>query len=72
MSMGKERLYTLDEAKYIIRKNIIRIMKQKLIGIVSIVLCILSAIVMRDITIGCILIPLGLYLILTRKKIICL
>lgn len=42
---------------------------QKLIGVLCIALTILSAILIQDVTIGCLFVPLGLYLMFTKEKV---
>ena len=73
-----EETYTLREAKRIIeaerkakRENILYYAKQKLLGLLAIGASIATPILLDgDATISIITLPLGLYLLFTKKKVI--
>ena len=73
-----EKTYTLSEAKRIInaerkakRESFIYKAKQKLIGVVAICVSIASPILLDgDATISVIMLPLGIYMIFTKEKVI--
>ena len=73
-----EETYTLREAKRIInaerkakRENILYYAKQKLIGLLAIGVSIASPLLLDgDATVSVIMLPLGLYLLFTKKKVI--
>ena len=82
-----EKLYTLEEAKKIIkeenRQKAIRkakqkarkraernyFLKQKLSGLVMAAIGVVTAIISHDITFSVFVLPLGLYLLFTKEKI---
>ena len=82
-----EKLYTLEEAKQIIKKEnrqkAIRkakqkalkkaernyFLKQKLSGVVFAAIGVVTAIISHDITFSLIVLPLGIYLIFTKEKV---
>ena len=73
-----EETYTLAEAKRIInaerqakRESLLYKAKQKLLGVVAIGVSIASPILLDgDATISVIILPLGLYLLFTKEKVI--
>ena len=72
-----EETYTLSEAKRIInaerqakRESMIYKAKQKLLGILAIGISIASPLLLGDATISVIMLPLGLYLLFTKEKVI--
>ena len=73
-----EETYTLSEAKRIInaerqakRESLLYKAKQKFIGLIAIAVSIASPLLLDgDATISVITLPLGLYLLFTRKKVI--
>ena len=72
-----EEKYTLEEAKYIIeaeqkeKKEIFLYKaKQKLLGVVSIGISIASPLLLGDATISLIMLPLGIYMVFTKEKVI--
>lgn len=73
-----EETYTLSEAKRIInaerqekREKILYYAKQKLLGILAIGVSIASPILLdRDATISLIMLPLGIYMLFTKKKVV--
>ena len=73
-----EETYTLREAKRIIeaerkakRENILYYAKQKLLGILTIGASIASPLLLDgDATISVIMLPLGIYMIFTKEKVI--
>ena len=73
-----EETYTLAEAKRIInaerqakRKSLLYKAKQKFIGLIAIAVSIASPILLDgDATISVIMLPLGIYMIFTKKKVI--
>ena len=73
-----EETYTLAEAKRIInaerktkRESLLYKAKQKLLGFVAIGVSIASPLLLdRDATISVIMLPLGLYLLFTKEKVI--
>ena len=73
-----EETYTLSEAKRIInaerqakREKILYYAKQKLLGILAIGISIASPLLLDgDATISVIMLPLGLYLLFTKEKVI--
>ena len=73
-----EETYTLREAKRIIetehqakRKLLLYKAKQKLVGLLAITASIASPLLLEgDATISVIMLPLGLYLLFTREKVI--
>ena len=72
-----EETYTLREAKRIInaerqakREALLYYAKQKLLGVVAIGVSIASPLLIQDATISVIMLPLGLYLLFTKKKVI--
>ena len=73
-----EETYTLQEAKRIInaerqakRENILYYAKQKLLGLLAIAVSIASPLLLDgDATISVIMLPLGLYLLFTKEKVI--
>ena len=73
-----EEVYTLAEAKRIInaerqakRESLLYKAKQKLLGVVAIGVSIASPILLDgDATISVIMLPLGLYLLFTKEKVI--
>ena len=72
-----EETYTLREAKRIInaerqakREALLYKAKQKLLGIVAIGVSIASPLLIQDATISVIMLPLGLYLLFTKEKVI--
>ena len=73
-----EETYTLAEAKRIInaerqakRKSLLYKAKQKFIGLIAIAVSIVSPILLDgDATISVIMLPLGIYMIFTKKKVI--
>ena len=72
-----EEKYTLEEAKYIIeterqekREEFLYKAKQKLLGVVSIGISIASPLLLGDATISLIMLPLGIYMVFTKEKVI--
>ena len=73
-----EETYTLQEARHIInaerqakRKSLLYKAKQKFIGLIAIAVSIASPILLDgDATISVIMLPLGIYMIFTKKKVI--
>ena len=72
-----EETYTLREAKRIInaerkakRESLLYKAKQKLLGVVAIGVSIASPLLIQDATISVIMLPLGLYLLFTKEKVI--
>lgn len=72
-----EETYTLAEAKRIInaerktkRESLLYKAKQKLLGVVAIGVSIASPLLIQDATISVIMLPLGLYLLFTKEKVI--
>lgn len=72
-----EETYTLAEAKRIInaerqakREALLYYAKQKLLGVVAIGVSIASPLLIQDATISVIMLPLGLYLLFTKEKVI--
>ena len=72
-----EQTYTLREAKRIInaerqakREALLYYAKQKLLGVVAIGVSIASPLLIQDATISVIMLPLGLYLLFTKEKVI--
>ena len=73
-----EETYTLSEARRIInaerqakRENILYYAKQKMLGILAIGVSIASPILLDgDATISVIMLPLGIYMIFTKEKVI--
>ena len=72
-----EETYTLSEAKRIInaehqakREALLYYAKQKLLGVVAIGVSIASPLLIQDATISVIMLPLGLYLLFTKEKVI--
>ena len=73
-----EETYTLREAKRIInaesnakRELLFHKAKQKLLGLLAIAVSIISPLLLdRDGTISLIMLPLGIYMLFTKKKVI--
>ena len=73
-----EETYTLSEAKRIInaerkakRESLLYKAKQKLLGVVAIGISIASPLLLDgDATVSVIMLPLGLYLLFTKEKVI--
>ena len=73
-----EETYTLAEAKRIInaehqakRKSLLYYAKQKLLGVLAIGVSIASPLLLDgDATVSVIMLPLGLYLLFTKEKVI--
>ena len=73
-----EKTYTLSEAKRIInaerkakRESFIYKAKQKLIGVIAICVSIASPLLLDgDATISVIMLPLGIYILFTKEKVI--
>ena len=73
-----EKTYTLSEAKRIInaerkakRESFLYKAKQKLIGVIAICVSIASPILLDgDATISVIMLPLGIYMLFTKEKVI--
>ena len=73
-----EETYTLQETKRIInaeyqakRESLLYKAKQKLLGVVAIAASIVSPILLDgDATISIIMLPLGLYLLFTKEKVV--
>ena len=73
-----EETYTLSEAKRIInaerkakRESLLYKAKQKLIGVVAICVSIASPLLLDgDATISLIMLPLGIYILFTKEKVI--
>ena len=74
-------MYTLDEAREIIHKEQAKQkakhlsifkqkIKQKMLGIAMIGISILIPILLKDITVSVFTLPLGVYLLLTKEKLI--
>ena len=71
--------YTLDEAREIIKKQENRekqirkyYIKQKIIGLILILVAIIAVVIEKDITLMFFFIPFGILLIFTKKKVIIL
>ena len=73
-----EETYTLSEVKHIInaerkakRESLLYKAKQKLIGVVAICVSIASPLLLDgDATISLIMLPLGIYILFTKEKVI--
>ena len=72
-----EETYAISEAKRIInaerqakREALLYYAKQKLLGVVAIGVSIASPLLIQDATISVIMLPLGLYLLFTKEKVI--
>ena len=72
-----EETYTLLEAKRIInaerqtkRELLLYKTKQKLLGVLAIGVSIASPLLLEDVTASVIMLPLGLYLLFTKEKVI--
>ena len=72
-----EETYTLAEAKRIInaeckakRESLFYKAKQKLFGVVAIGVSIASPLLIQDVTISIIMLPLGIYMLFTKEKVI--
>lgn len=52
------------------RKRILYFLMQKLAGILCIGISALDAILLQDLTVGVIFVPLGIYLIFTRERVV--
>ena len=72
-----EETYTLLEAKQIInaerqakREEFLYKAKQKLLGVLAIGVSIASPLLLEDVTASVIMLPLGLYLLFTKEKVI--
>ena len=72
-----EETYTLREAKRIInaerqakREALLYYAKQKLLGVVAIGVSIASPLLIQDATISVIMLPLGIYMLFTKEKVI--
>ena len=72
-----EETYTLREAKRIInaerqakKEALLYYAKQKLLGVVAIGVSIASPLLIQDATISVIMLPLGLYLLFTKEKVV--
>ena len=73
-----EQKYTLEDAKHIIeaeqkekRESLLYYAKQKFIGLLAIGISIASPILLDgDATISIIMLPLGLYLLFTKEKVV--
>ena len=73
-----EETYTLSEAKHIInaerqakRESLLYKTKQKLLGVVAIGVSIASPLLLDgDATISLIMLPLGIYILFTKEKVI--
>ena len=72
-----EGTYTLAEARLIIntehktkRKLLLYKAKQKLLGVVAIGVSIASLLLIQDATISIIMLPLGIYMLFTKEKVI--
>ena len=73
-----EETYTLREARHIInaerqakRENILYYAKQKLLGLLAIAASIASPLLLDgDATISVIMLPLGIYILFTKEKVI--
>lgn len=70
-------MYTLDEAREIIHKEKaeqkakrLSVFKQKILGIAMIGISILIPILLKDITVSVFTLPLGVYLLFTKEKLI--
>ena len=76
--LTSEETYTLSEAKRIInaerqakRESLLYKTKQKLLGVVAIAASIASPLLLDgDATISVIMLPLGIYMIFTKEKVI--
>ena len=72
-----EQKYTLEDAKRIIeterqakRELLLYKAKQKLLGLLAITASIASPLLLEDVTVSIIMLPLGLYLLFTKEKVI--
>ena len=72
-----EQKYTLEDAKRIIeterqakRELFLYKAKQKLLGVLAITASIASPLLIQDVTASVIMLPLGLYLLFTKEKVI--
>ena len=73
-----EQKYTLEDAKHIIeaeqkekRESLLYYAKQKFIGLLAIGISIASPILLDgDATISIVMLPLGLYLLFTKEKVV--
>ena len=72
-----EETYTLSEARRIInserkvkRESLLYKAKQKLLGVVAIGVSIASLLLIQDATISIIMLPLGIYMLFTKEKVI--
>ena len=73
-----EQKYTLEDAKRIIKaerqkkiKSLLYNAKQKLLGVLAITASIASPLVLDgDVTISVIMLPLGIYMLFTKEKVI--
>ena len=72
-----EQKYTIEDAKRIIeterqakRELFLYKAKQKLLGVVSIGISIASPLLLEDVTASIIMLPLGLYLLFTKEKVV--
>ena len=72
-----EETYTLSEAKRIInaerqakREALLYYAKQKLLGVVAIGVSIASPLLIQDATVSVIMLPLGIYMLFTKEKVI--
>lgn len=64
------RLYTLDEAEKIINRRRLYFMKQKLCGLLMLVIGIICPIVFDgDATFSLLAVPLGVFLLVTRQRV---
>lgn len=72
-----EQKYTLEDAKRIIeterqakREEFLYKAKQKLLGVLAIGISIASPLLLEDVTASIIMLPLGLYLLFTKEKVV--
>ena len=72
-----EKTYTLREARRIInaerkekRESLLYKAKQKLLGILAIGISIASPLLLGDATISVIMLPLGIYMVFTKEKVV--
>ena len=72
-----EQKYTIEDAKRIIeterqtkRELLLYKTKQKLLGVLAIGVSIASPLLLEDVTASVIMLPLGLYLLFTKEKVI--
>ena len=72
-----EQKYTLEDAKRIIeaeqkekRESFLYKAKQKLLGVFAIGISIASPLLLEDVTVSVIMLPLGLYLLFTKEKVV--